>query len=47
MADFLGTTGDDELDQVKLKLADWSGTIRGLAGNDKMNRPEFRGGQFV
>ena len=36
MADFLGTTGDDELDQVKLKLADWSGTIRGLAGNDKI-----------
>lgn len=36
MADYLGTTGDDELDQVKLKLADWSGTIRGLAGNDKI-----------
>jgi hypothetical protein len=36
MADYLGTVGDDDLDQSKLKLSDWSGTIRGLAGNDKI-----------
>lgn len=34
MADYLGTNGDDVLDQVKLGLADWSGIIRGLAGSD-------------
>ena len=36
MADYLGTTGDDVLDQKMLGLADWSGTIRGLAGNDQL-----------
>lgn len=36
MADYLGTDGDDVLDQKKLGLADWSGTIRGLAGNDQL-----------
>jgi hypothetical protein len=36
MADYLGTTGNDDLDQSKLKLSDWSGVIKGLAGNDKL-----------
>jgi hypothetical protein len=36
MADYLGTNGDDILDQKKLGLTDWSGTIRGLAGNDRL-----------
>lgn len=36
MADYHGTSGNDDLDQSKLKLADWSGVIRGLAGNDKI-----------
>jgi hypothetical protein len=37
MADFSGTSGDDVLDQARLGLADWSGTIKGLAGNDKLS----------
>lgn len=37
MADFLGTLGDDVLDQARLGLADWSGTIKGLSGNDKLS----------
>jgi hypothetical protein len=37
MADFAGTSGDDVLDQTQLGLADWSGTIKGLAGNDKLS----------
>jgi hypothetical protein len=36
MADYLGTSKDDVLDQQKLGLADWSGTIRGLGGNDTL-----------
>ena len=36
MPDYLGTSKDDVLDQQKLGLADWSGTIRGLAGNDTL-----------
>ena len=37
MADYAGTPGDDVLDQSQLGLADWSGFIKGLAGNDKLS----------